>query len=143
MLKQCKYELCSKSHDQFTYTIWQLCQAQINHCKWNTDTPDHDWTDIILMWVRVRVMVFNATFNNISITMRRSDLLVEEVRVPGENHRPLTSRWQSLSHNFVPSRPHLSKIQTLNFSWFNVATFLCVSQARNWISNAIYMLWSF
>jgi hypothetical protein len=33
-------------------------------------------------------MVFNATFNNISVI---SYLLVEETRVPGENHRPVTS----------------------------------------------------
>jgi hypothetical protein len=30
-------------------------------------------------------MVVNATFNNISVTPWRSDLLVEETRVPGEN----------------------------------------------------------
>jgi len=30
-------------------------------------------------------MVFNATFNNISVI---SDSLVEEAGVPGENHRP-------------------------------------------------------
>jgi hypothetical protein len=33
-------------------------------------------------------MVLNATFNNISAISRRSVLLVEETRVPGENHRP-------------------------------------------------------
>jgi hypothetical protein len=26
---------------------------------------------------------------------------VEETREPGENHRPVTSHWQTLSHNFV------------------------------------------
>jgi hypothetical protein len=30
-------------------------------------------------------MVFNATFNNISVISRRSDLLVEETGVPREN----------------------------------------------------------
>ena len=39
---------------------------------------------------RVRVMVFNATFNNISV------LLVKETGVPGENHRPGASLCQSL-----------------------------------------------
>jgi hypothetical protein len=38
-------------------------------------------------------MVFNATFNNISV------LLVEQTGVPGENHRPGTSHLQTLSHN--------------------------------------------
>ena len=38
------------------------------------------------------VMVFHATFNNISVISWRSVLLVEETRVPGENHRPVASR---------------------------------------------------
>jgi hypothetical protein len=43
---------------------------------------------------RVRVMmvmVFNATFNNISVIAWRSVVLVEESGVPGENHRPVAS----------------------------------------------------
>ena len=36
-------------------------------------------------------MVFNATFNNISVISWRSVLLLEEARVPGENHRPVAS----------------------------------------------------
>jgi len=44
-------------------------------------------------------MVFNATFNNISVISWRSDLLVEETGVPGENHRPVASYRQTLSHN--------------------------------------------
>jgi len=39
----------------------------------------------------VRVMVFNATFNNISDLSWWSVLLVEETGVPGENHRPVAS----------------------------------------------------
>jgi hypothetical protein len=35
----------------------------------------------------VWLMVFNATFNNISVTSWRSVLLVEETRVPEEPHR--------------------------------------------------------
>ena len=41
-----------------------------------------------------RFMVFNATFNNISIILWRSVLLVEET---GENHRPVASHPQTLS----------------------------------------------
>ena len=37
------------------------------------------------------VMVFNATFNNISVILWQSVLLVEETGIPGENHRPVTS----------------------------------------------------
>ena len=37
-------------------------------------------------------MVFNATFNNISVISQLSVLLLEETEVPGENHRPVKSR---------------------------------------------------
>jgi hypothetical protein len=43
-------------------------------------------------------MVFNTTFNNISVILWRSVLLVEET---GENHRPVANHWQTLSHNVV------------------------------------------
>ena len=39
----------------------------------------------------VGVMVFNATFSNISVISWRSVLLVEETGVPGENHRSVAS----------------------------------------------------
>ena len=50
-------------------------------------------------------MVINATFNNISVISWWSVLLVEETGVPGENYRPVTSHWQTLSRNVVSSRP--------------------------------------
>ena len=36
-------------------------------------------------------MVLNATFNNISVISWWSVLLVEEARIPVENHRPAAS----------------------------------------------------
>ena len=36
-------------------------------------------------------MVFNATFNNISVISWQSVLLVEETRVPRENHQTVAS----------------------------------------------------
>jgi hypothetical protein len=41
-----------------------------------------------------RLMVFNATFNNISAISWRSVLLLKETGVPGENHRPAASHWK-------------------------------------------------
>jgi hypothetical protein len=43
-------------------------------------------------------MGFNVTFNNISVILWLSLLLMEET---GENHRPAASHWQTLSHNVV------------------------------------------
>jgi hypothetical protein len=53
----------------------------------------------------VLLMVFNATFNNIAAILWRSVLLVEETWGLGENHRPVGSHWQILSHNVVSSTP--------------------------------------
>ena len=48
-------------------------------------------------------MVFNATFNNISVISWRSVLRLEETGVLGENYRSVASHWQTLSHNVVSS----------------------------------------
>ena len=46
-----------------------------------------------------------ATFNNISGISWRSVLSVEEIGVPGDNHRPAPSHWQTLSYNVASSTP--------------------------------------
>jgi len=57
-------------------------------------------------------MVFNVTFNNISVISWRSVLLVKETGGPGENHRSVASHWQTLSHNVVhPDRDSNSQHQ--------------------------------
>jgi hypothetical protein len=45
-----------------------------------------------------------------------SVLLVEEIGVPRENHRPVASHGQTLSQNVVSSTPRPSGIQTHNVS---------------------------
>jgi hypothetical protein len=47
-----------------------------------------------------------ATFNNISVILWWSILLVEETGVPGATHRPAASHWQTSSHNIVSSTSH-------------------------------------
>jgi hypothetical protein len=41
----------------------------------------------------ILILVFNATFSNISAISWRPVLVVEEAGVPGENHRPWASNW--------------------------------------------------
>jgi len=57
-------------------------------------------------------MVFNATFNNISVISWQSVLLVKET---GENHQPIASQLQTLSH-YVSSAPRLNGIRTHSVS---------------------------
>ena len=52
---------------------------------------------IIGLWLGLWCLIFN----NISVISWRSVLLVEETGVPGENHRPAPSHWQTLSHKVV------------------------------------------
>ena len=63
------------------------------------------WTIYSFTIIRVRVMVFNTTFNNISVISWWSVLLVEETGVPEENHWTATNHCQTLSHNVVKSTP--------------------------------------
>ena len=50
-------------------------------------------------------MVFSDTFNNAIVWL--SVLLMEETDVPGENHQPAASHWQTLSHKVVSAMtPH-------------------------------------
>ena len=51
-------------------------------------------------------MVFNVTFSSISVISWQAVLLVEETGVPRENHQPVASYLQTLSHNVVSSIPH-------------------------------------
>jgi hypothetical protein len=53
--------------------------------------------------LRFSFMVFNTTFNNISVISWQSVLSVEETEVPRENHWPAASHWQTLPHNVVSS----------------------------------------
>ena len=83
-------------------------------------TTNH-WTQITSRHIQVQTkkhdrllgfMVFDATFINVSVISWRSVLLVEEIGVSGENHRPVTRHWQTLANNVVSSIPRLNRIYT-------------------------------
>ena len=79
------------------------------HSIWSACTK----SEVVMV---VTFMVFNATFNNISVISWQSVLLVEETEVAGENHPPAISHWQTLSQNVVSSIPRPSTIRTHNVS---------------------------
>ena len=44
--------------------------------------------------------------------------LAEDTGVPGENHRPAASHWQTLSHNVVSSKPHNERGSKSQYMWW-------------------------
>ena len=64
---------------------------------------------ILKVHIIVYSMVFNATFNNISVILWWSVLLVEETRVP-------PSHWPTWSHRVVSSTPRNERDRTHNVS---------------------------
>jgi hypothetical protein len=55
-------------------------------------------------------------FNNVSVILWRSVLLMEETGVPGENFLPAVCQRQTSSHNVVSSTSRLSGIRIHNVS---------------------------
>jgi hypothetical protein len=75
--------IVAKRWDHFWMTSLQI------KIKWN-DNDDVHYKVSFHKWFGW-FMAFTSTFNNISVTSRRSVLLVEETGVPGGHHRPVAS----------------------------------------------------
>ena len=85
----------------FTQSDPQLCYIFVI-CNCKLFSGIHNQIHSISM---IRTMMFNATFNNISVMSSRSVLMVEETGGPGENYRSVASHWQTFSHNIVSNTP--------------------------------------
>ena len=59
-------------------------------------------------------ILFNATFNTISVLSWRQFYWWRKLEYPKKNHRPAASHWQTLAHNVVSSTHRLRRIQTHN-----------------------------
>ena len=60
----------------------------ITQINYNIKIPDQIINSSKKCYFHNRIIVFTATFNNISVISLRSVLLVEETGIHGENHRP-------------------------------------------------------
>jgi hypothetical protein len=94
-------KLCIKNRNcsALTYLIWEREKKHLTFSLLLISKL------LFISEVVVRVMVFNATLNNISVISLRSVLLLGETRVPKENPRPAARHWQTLSHKVVSSTP--------------------------------------
>jgi hypothetical protein len=57
------------------------------------------------------------SFNNISAISWQSVLLLEQIGVSEENHRPVESHFQILSHNVVSSTPRQEQHSNSQLNW--------------------------
>ena len=100
---------------------------------------DHEAVMVVIHWL-VLFMVFDTTFNNVSVVSWQSVLLVVETGVPGENHRPVAYHWQtSVTWCCIEYAPHLSEIRAPNVSrsygsWiFNYLCIQCLTPLKLWV----------
>jgi hypothetical protein len=77
-------------------------------CQRDVNKESAVWEGLFVFWCLMPISTIFRFFS------WRSVLLMEETGVPGENHRPVTSNWQTLSHNVVSSTPRLGGIRIDN-----------------------------
>ena len=98
---------------------WKEFQRTVELNSYSFKCNMHKCMQFIISWlIGFRFMVFNATFNNISVISWWSVLLVRETGAPKENPRPVASHWQTLSHNFVSSTPRHEWNSNSQYQWW-------------------------
>jgi hypothetical protein len=109
-LVECFILLLQQVNAPFGMVVLAVEKQCLISIAWGSGEPNIYWNhlireEIITFCSRGRVMLFNATFNNIAVISWGSVILVEEARVLGENHQLVANHWQTLSHNVVSSTP--------------------------------------
>ena len=125
----------------FNACHWLFFNAKKNPILKSYPWWEHDCKQCIIVirwrwdWLGVKVMVFNTTFSKIPVTSWRSVLLVKETGVPGEDHRPYVSHWQTLSPIVVLST-------STPWSGFELTTLvvICTDCTGSCKSNDIYFV---
>jgi hypothetical protein len=79
-------------HCLFLRYIYTFCKARY-FSRWNSFLSKNIFIERLTIWLIDWFLMFNVTFSNISAISWQPVLVVEEDRVPGENHRPWASNW--------------------------------------------------
>ena len=86
---------CFVFYSEFPCTMEQLLERQWEHGSQFLMQQGHHFDSRFIVMLElllgVRVMVFNTTFNTISVISWQAVLLVKETGVPSENHQPVAS----------------------------------------------------
>ena len=101
--------------------VYEYLFSFYSHLLTLTFIPKHTWSNSTLVFSCKILNLHIGWFGlwclmPLSTILGQSLLLMEETGVPGENHRPVASHWQTSSHSVVSSTPHLRGIQTHNTS---------------------------
>jgi hypothetical protein len=105
-----------------SHRITRGCYFQMNCFRHQRKSvlfpPEPDQVNIIRKHHKgIRVMVFNATFDNISVILWRSVYWWRKPEYPEKTtKRPAASHWQTLSQKVVSNTLRLSGIRIHNFS---------------------------
>ena len=119
----------------YSYICFRKKQVLTDWKKFPPRQKNLNRNDTLTGWVLS--MMLNGTFNNISAISWWLVLLVEETGVHGENHWPVASHWQTLSHNVVSDT--LTEISIIVFIINNVISL--VIYKIEWYHNRIDMIW--
>jgi hypothetical protein len=87
-------------------------------------------------------MVFNATFNNISVISWRSVLLVEEIGVPGENNRPVSTMYLTNSPVVVSYSEKIKMKKSCEFesrSWRSALDTTLSDKVCQWLETELFL----
>ena len=82
-MKVTRKGFCNIDRNLLTLPRKRRAPQRMNNSKGPTNPTYKVW---------YKIMVFNPTFNNISVISLRSVLLEDETGVPAENHRPVVSQ---------------------------------------------------
>jgi hypothetical protein len=101
----CNFEYISQrsiiSPKMYNIMIMLSQWCNISSHEWPKCCPMHIIYKVLFGWF----MVFDATFNNISVKSWLSVLLLEETGISGKNHRPVASHWQTTRYKH-PIKTH-------------------------------------
>jgi hypothetical protein len=89
-------ELIKLKHDNQKSDFWIGGDFNLPDRNWSSLTVTIPYSHCIFIKftpLNTQKNQINATYSNISAISWRPVLVVEEARVPGENHRPWASNW--------------------------------------------------